>query len=207
MIKVKICGITNLRDALASINAGCDAIGFVFFKKSPRYIKPERARRIIIKMPKLTAKIGVFANQNEQEIKKIAKSCKLNILQFHGDESSEFCSRFKKYRIIKVFRIKNKNDLKNLFKYKVFAYLFDTFQKSKIGGTGKKFNWNLVKGISRFGRPVFLSGGLTSKNVNKAIKIVNPDWVDASSSLEQSPGKKDHLKVENFIKEVKQKEK
>ncbi|MDP3732357.1 MAG: phosphoribosylanthranilate isomerase [Candidatus Omnitrophota bacterium] len=203
MIKVKICGITNLEDAKASAGAGCDAVGFVFYKKSPRYIIPERARDIIKHMPSHILKIGVFVNAREKTIKRIAKLCRLNILQFHGTESLRFCSKFKDYRIIKAFRIKDKIDPRQIIKYKTFAYLFDTFVNSKAGGTGQNFNWKLVKHIDGLTRPVFLSGGLTENNVKKAIEVVRPDWVDVSSSVEIKPGKKDHKKIKEFIETAK----
>ncbi len=203
MVRVKICGITNLEDARASIDAGCDALGFVFYKKSPRYIAPEKAKRIIDELPKRIIKIGVFADDREKTIRKIAKSCKLNMLQFHGSESPEFCAKFKGYKIIKAFRVRNRLDKENILEYKPFAFLFDTFVKSKIGGTGKNFNWELVRHIDGITRPIFLSGGLNENNVEKAIATVRPDWVDASSCLEIKPGKKSQEKIKNFVKTAK----
>ncbi len=198
-VKVKICGITNLKDALASIKSGCSALGFVFYKKSPRYIRPLRAKNIIDNLPGAIKKVGVFVNTEEKEILRIARLCRLDMLQFHGNESPEFCARFKDHKIIKAFRIKDKLDLKNIAKYKTFAYLFDTFTVTKMGGTGKKFNWELIKHMGDSKRPLFLSGGLNEKNVRQAIEVVRPDWVDVSSSLEAAPGRKDHRKVKRFI--------
>lgn len=201
MVKVKICGITNLEDAEAAIEAGCNALGFVFYKKSPRYIEPKEARDIVRNLPKKVIKIGVFVNAKEEEIRKIAKLCQLYMLQFHGDESPGFCKKFSDYKIIKAFRVKDKIDLKNILRYKTFAYLFDTYVKSKAGGTGKKFDWRLIRHIIKeIKRPVFLSGGLKEKNVREAIKIISPDWVDVSSSVELKPGKKDIRKLKRFIK-------
>ncbi len=203
MIKVKICGITNIQDAKASVAAGCDALGFVFYKKSSRYIVPKKAKKIIDKLPKRIFKIGVFVNGTEKSVKDIAKSCNLDILQFHGDESPEFCRKFPKYRIIKAFRVKDSIDLENVLRYKTFAYLFDTFTKSNIGGTGKKFDWKLIRHIGKIKRPIFLSGGLTAHNVKQALRIVKPQWVDVSSSVESEPGKKSVKKVQEFIRVVK----
>jgi len=203
MVKVKICGITNLGDALASLNAGCDALGFAFFKKSPRYVNPDQARQIIEQLPASIVKIGVFVNAKEKQIKQIAKMCHLNMLQFHGEESPKFCDKFKAYKIIKAFRIKDKIDLKSLLKYKTFAYLFDAFAASRRGGTGKTFNWKLVTHFRDLKQPIFLAGGLNAKNVKKAIKAVHPAWVDTCSAVEKYPGKKDHCKVKEFIKAVK----
>lgn len=205
MIKVKICGITNAQDAKNAADSGCDALGFVFYRKSSRYIPPWKACDIIRNLPGRIIKIGVFANAKEKTIKNIAKSCGLDILQFHGSESPEFCGRFKGYRIIKAFRIRAKKDLSGILRYKTFAYLFDTFTGSKIGGTGRRFDWNLLGELGNLMKspPLFLSGGLSVKNVKAAIRAVKPDWVDVSSSLEISPGKKDHRKVKRFIEIVK----
>lgn len=203
MVKIKICGITNLEDALNSVNAGCDALGFVFYKQSPRYIKPEKAQSIIKQLPKDIIKVGVFVDAKEKAIKHIAKLCRLDILQFHGRESPDFLERFKGYKIIKAFRVKDKIDLAQIAKYKAFAYLFDTFVKSRAGGTGKQFNWELLSKLGNIRKPIFLSGGLNAQNVKRAIKQVKPDWLDVSSSVEIKPGKKDAKKVKEFIKVAK----
>lgn len=200
MVKVKICGITNLEDALVGARAGCDALGFVFCKKSPRYILPEKAKEITDSLPKRIVKIGVFVNAKKKEILRIAKLCKLDILQFHGDESPEFCSSFKNYKIIKAFRIKKDIDLKDVLRYKTFAYLFDAFVVSQSGGTGKKFDWDLLKYLEDVRQPIFLSGGLDAACVRRAVMNVRPDWVDASSSLEKKPGKKDKKKIKSFVR-------
>jgi len=217
MVKVKICGITNLEDAMAAVDAGCDALGFIFSKSSPRYITPRKAGEIIKRLPRAVIKIGVFVNAKEKYIKQVVRRLGLNMLQFHGEESAQFCRKFKHYKIIKAFKLpvgtglkpvptKNSLDLQNMLQYKPFAYLFDTYSPSQAGGTGKQFNWELVRHIGALERPVFLSGGLKSANVLKAIKSVRPDWVDASSSLESAPGIKDHHKVKKFIETVKKSE-
>jgi len=203
MIKVKICGITNLEDALCAVLAGCEALGFAFFKQSPRYITPEKAAKIIRCLPKHVIKIGVFVNAKEVSIKRIAKLCHLDILQFHGDESPEFCRKFKGYKIIKVFRVKDDIDTEEIKKYKTFAYLFDTFTRSARGGTGKSFNWEILSHLKGIKQPVFLSGGLSVANVRHAVKLAHPDWVDVCSSVELRPGKKDHAKVRKFIQVAK----
>lgn len=206
MVKVKICGITNLEDAQAALDAGADALGFVFYKKSPRYVSPGCAADIIKGkgLPKRIKKVGVFVNAREGRIRQIARSCGLDMLQFHGNESPEFCARFKGQKVVKAFRIKKRVDLQGILRYKTYAYLFDTFVKEKAGGTGKKFNWQLIRELG-LKRPVFLSGGLTERNVLKAIKEISPDWVDVSSSVETRPGKKDYKKVERFIRAAKDK--
>jgi len=203
MVKVKICGITNLEDALCAVIAGYDALGFIFYRRSPRYIAPRKAREITRLLPKRIVKVGVFVDMPAQKIKNIAKSCRLDILQFHGRETPEFCKKFKNYRIVKAFRVKDSINLAEVLKYKTFAYLFDTYIKAKLGGTGRNFSWKLLEGLKTIKQPIFLSGGLNSRNVSWAIKTVQPDWLDTCSSLEARPGKKDHDKVVKFIKRVK----
>lgn len=199
MVRVKICGITNLEDALICVKAGCDALGFVFYKKSRRYISPREAKKIIRRLPKNILKVGVFVNGKERSIKNTANLCGLNALQFHGNESPDFCKKFRNYKVIKVFRIKDRFDFSVASRYKVYAYLFDTFKRGKAGGTGSIFNWSLIRKAKKLNKTIFLSGGLNAKNVLKAMAGVNPDWFDASSALEEKPGKKDRSKVISFI--------
>jgi len=200
MVKVKICGITNLGDALNSVKAGCDALGFLFYRKSPRYIVPAKASEIIKHLPPHILKIGVFVNAKESRIRRIAQELKLDILQFHGNESPEFCAKFKGYKIIKVFRVKGSIDLERIKRYSVWAFLFDSYQKDALGGTGSEFNWELLCGITSYCKNIFLAGGLNPGNVRKAVKLIKPNWVDASSALEIKPGKKDPERVRDFIK-------
>jgi len=203
LVKVKICGITNLEDALASLFCGADAIGFVFYDMSPRYIDPQKAADISRILPKKIKRVGVFVNEKVSAVKKIARLCNLDMLQFHGQESPEYCRKFKGYKLIKAFRISHKEDLAGMSKYKTFAYLFDSFSRTKLGGTGRKFNWKILAKAVKIEPIIFISGGLTSGNAKKAIKLLKPDWVDASSSLESKPGKKDHKKIKKFIQSVK----
>jgi len=203
MAKVKICGITNLEDAQTAVKAGADALGFVFYQGSPRHILPFRAKQIIKKLPKRIVKVGVFVNAGGGLIHQTAEFCSLDMLQLHGSESPEFCQRFKNYRVIKAFRIKDKLPLKKILKYKTYAYLFDAFKRSKPGGTGTSFNWSLLAELKDAKAKIILSGGLTAKNVRGAIKKVKPDWVDLSSSVERKPGKKDPRKLKNFIRVTK----
>ena len=203
MVKVKICGITNIKDALCAAKFGADAIGFVFYKKSPRYICPQKARGIIKKLPKAIKKTGVFVNARHKTVSNIAESLGLDILQFHGNETQQFCKRFKNYRVIKAFRIKKGLNLSDLYKYDVWAYLLDTFIKNKFGGTGKSFDWNLLDSVKACKKIIFLSGGLNPKNVRKALSIFPAQWVDASSSLEEYPGKKDPNRIKEFIRNAK----
>jgi len=202
VVRVKICGITNREDAIASAVLGADALGFIFYPASPRYIAPKKLKRITALIPEKIIKIGVFVNAKEKLIKNIARTCKLNMLQFHGNESPQFCQRFKGFKIIKSFRIKDKLDLAEIAKYKTHAYLFDTFTKTKFGGTGKSFDWRLLKDIRKLKRPIFLSGGLNAENILEAVRIVHPDWVDVATSVEIRPGGKDYKRIREFIKKV-----
>ncbi|MEI6631744.1 MAG: phosphoribosylanthranilate isomerase [bacterium] len=202
MVKVKICGITNLKDARDAIACGCGALGFVFYKKSPRYINPKKAKEIINRLPTDIIKVGVFVNSPKAAIRKIAKLCSLDMLQFHGDEGVDFCSWFSSYKTIKAFRLKESLSLKDITTYRTYAYLFDTYSRKKFGGTGKTLDWKLLEGLRKIKKPIFLAGGLNEKNVREAVKIVRPEWVDLSSSIEVKPGKKDYKKMKSFIKEL-----
>ncbi len=204
MVKVKVCGITNLRDARNAIACGADALGFVFYKKSRRYIKPQKAGAIIRKLAKGIIKVGVFVDSPASEVCVIARQCALDMLQFHGNESKQFCAEFKGYKTIKAFRIKEKVRVRELLKYKTSAYLFDTYANRMFGGTGKAFSWKLLEGLNKIKKPIFLAGGLTAENVAAAIRMVGPDWVDVSSSVEARPGKKDHKKIKDFIEALRQ---
>lgn len=202
MVRVKICGITNLEDALLSYFARADALGFVFYKKSPRYISPAKAANIARILPKKIKLVGVFVDEKVSKVHNIAKLCGLDMLQFHGKETPEYCKKFKGYKVIKAFRISKKEDLGCISKYKTFAYLFDSFSKTAQGGTGNKFNWKILAQAAKMKPVIFVSGGLTAGNLKQAIKVLRPDWVDASSSLELKPGKKDYKKIERFIQAV-----
>jgi len=203
MLKIKICGITNFSDALSACKLGTDLLGFIFYKRSPRYIFPRKAKRIIQKLPPNIKKVGIFVNEDIDKVKRISKYLRLDFLQFHGKESACYISKFKDYRIIKTFRIKDKKSLKAISKYKnVDFYLLDTYVKEKLGGTGKIFNWNLAVKAKSFKNPIILSGGLNPKNVMRAIKKVRPFAVDVCSGVEKEIGKKDPKLLEEFIKKV-----
>lgn len=200
--KVKICGITRLEDALFAQGLGADALGFVFYPLSPRSIRTDNAKTIISHLNKKVVKVGVFVNPGAAEVKRIARLCQLDILQFHGEETPDFCRGFLSYPIIKAFRVKDESSLSRLSDYGgVDYYLFDAFSQNSLGGTGSKFNWELLKS-AKIDKPFFLSGGLTPKNVAGAIKTVCPVWVDVSSGVEKSPGIKDRKKIRDFIYSV-----
>ncbi|PIQ88853.1 MAG: phosphoribosylanthranilate isomerase [Candidatus Omnitrophica bacterium CG11_big_fil_rev_8_21_14_0_20_42_13] len=199
MMRVKICGITNLEDALCADNAGADALGFIFYKKSPRCINARRAGAIIKRLSPFISCVGVFVNEKEREVKRAAEFCNLNLLQFHGDETPDYCARFRRYKTIKAVRIEKRSDLFNIKRYNTNAVLLDTFCKGAFGGTGRVFDWNFL-GKIKFDIPIILSGGITLQNAPLAIKLTKCYAVDASSGLEEYPGKKNHKLIKEFVR-------
>ncbi len=204
MVRVKICGITEKDDAFKAVKFGADALGFVFYKKSPRYLSASRARNIIEVLPPLVTTVGVFVNDRLGAISDIASFCGLNVVQLHGDEDHHYCHRLKRYnfKIIKAFRVDAAFDFEQVKKYDVDGFLFDAFQEDAYGGTGKSFNWELLRKAD-LKVPFILSGGLTQENVMEAVQCVKPYGVDVSSGVELEPGKKDHRKMMAFIQNAK----
>jgi len=202
MTHVKICGITNKPDAIAAAQLGVDMLGFVFYKKSKRYVEPRVAEDIANELPPSVAKVGVFVDEDKDVVLKIAEDVGLDLLQFHGSETPEYCGYFKgRFKVIKAFRLKDKKDLKKINDYDVDFYLLDTFRPDTAGGTGSAFDWKISKDFE-FLRPVILSGGLNPSNVEAAIKDVAPYGVDVSTGVEASPGKKDPELVKKFVENV-----
>jgi phosphoribosylanthranilate isomerase len=201
MVKIKICGITNLDDALASVEYGADALGFVFYSGSPRFITPDGAGEIILRLPPYTTTVGVFVDEKPEEVQRVMRHAGLDIAQFHGYEPPEACSIAG--RIIKAFRVKDLNDLEPLKHYRVSAFLLDAYTPDKLGGTGQIFNWDIALDAKQFGR-IILAGGLTPENVAKAIHWVHPYAVDVSSGVEEKKGKKDLKKLRLFIRNARE---
>jgi phosphoribosylanthranilate isomerase len=199
---VKICGITNIADGLAAAEAGADAIGLMFHEASPRHVTMQVAAEIVRQLPPFIIKVGVFADPPEELVLRAIGDCGLNLAQFHGNETPEFCGLFP-VMTIKAFRIQNADSLKALPAYHTDAWLLDAYVKDKLGGTGAKFNWDLAIEAQKLGRLIFLAGGLTPENVGEAVHKVHPYAVDVSSGVESAPGKKDHDKVRAFIKAAK----
>jgi len=199
--RVKICGITRLEDALLAVSLGAHALGFIFFKKSPRYISPETAKDIIQFLPPFVQTVGVFVNEKAEVIRKTAQFCGLNLIQLHGNESPDFCVELG-LPCIKAFRIKDEESLKSLpsYKGKVKAWLLDTYKKDLPGGTGETFNWDLAIRAKTYGVPVILAGGLGPDNIEAAIKTVQPYAVDVNSGIEVSPGVKDKELIERLFR-------
>ncbi|MDA8090309.1 MAG: phosphoribosylanthranilate isomerase [Nitrospiraceae bacterium] len=202
MVKVKICGITNYDDALAAAEFGADALGFVFYKKSPRYISPEKAGEIISRIPPFVATVGVFVDEEKKRIERIMEQAGLDAAQFHGNEPPEACIIPK--RTIKAIRVKELTDLEPMKEYKVGAFLLDTYTPEAPGGTGQIFNWSIALDAKVTGVRIILAGGLTPDNVAQAILMVKPYGVDVSSGVELEKGIKDHEKMRLFIHRAKE---
>ena len=198
MFRVKICGITNEEDALKAAYYGAWAVGFIFHKRSPRYVSPSKVRTIVESLPPFVTPVGVFLDHSEHAVRDICRLTRISTVQFHGEESPGFCKRFKNFKIIKAFRVMDFFNFRSVLQYKVDAYLFDTFSETAAGGTGKTFNWDLLKGQA-FDRPVILSGGLNPANVRQAVEAVRPYAVDVASGVEKSPGIKDHRQMKAFL--------
>jgi len=199
-IKVKICGMTQLKDALFAVEQGVDAVGFIFYKKSPRAVTMKTVREIITKLPPLVDTVGVFVNESAERLNKIADYCGLDLVQLHGEESPAFCRKIHR-RVIKAFRVKDLQSIKQLEKFPVSGFLLDTFSDDLHGGTGKTFDWNLALPAKKMG-PVILAGGLTPRNIIQAVRQVRPYGVDVCSGVEKSPGIKDLEKVRAFLRNI-----
>jgi phosphoribosylanthranilate isomerase len=199
--QVKICGVTNVADALAAAGAGADLIGLNFYEKSPRYVTLATAAEISRALPPFVQRVGVFVNPAEDLVMRAIAGCGLNLLQFHGDESSDFCTQFG-LMSLKAIRVRDEKTLETMANYHTDAFLLDAYSPANLGGTGEKFNWELAVAAQKFGKPIFLAGGLTAENVAEAVKQVRPFAVDVSSGVESAPGKKDHAKVRAFIQAV-----
>lgn len=197
-VKVKICGVTNVADALAAAEAGADMIGLNFYEGSPRHLTLPQAVEIHRALPPFVLRVGVFVNPAADLVMRALGECGLSLLQFHGDEPSEFCTQFGAMSL-KAFRIQDAESLTALENYQTDAFLLDAHSKSGLGGTGEKFNWDLAVAAQKFGKPIFLAGGLTPENVADAVRQVQPFAVDVSSGVESAPGKKDAAKVRAFI--------
>ena len=200
--RVKICGLTSVADALAAAEAGADMIGLMFYEASPRQVTLAQAAEISRALPPFVLRVGVFVNPEAALVTRAMAECNLNLLQFHGDESPAFCTQFGLMNM-KAFRIRDAASLAPLAEYQTDAFLLDAHAKAGLGGTGETFNWELAVAARKFGKPIFLAGGLTPENVAAAVTQVRPFAVDVSSGVESAPGKKDAAKMRAFIQAVK----
>jgi len=198
-LKIKICGITNLEDALLCEESGADALGFIFYRESKRFISPKNAAEIIKKLSPFTMKVGVFVNEYPEIVNEIAVNLKLNSVQLHGDELPEAASQIN-IPVIKSFRINNDFDFSMLDRFKNVSYLLDSFSKGNYGGTGKNFNWEIIP--KEILSSVILAGGISSENIEYIHKNIKPAAVDISSSVEKKPGRKDREKVKELFYKI-----
>ncbi len=202
MVKIKICGITNKKDAIAAAGLVPDMIGFVFYKQSKRYVEPRIVRDIVNELPPSLVKVGVFVDLEKDKVLEIAGECSLDMLQFHGDETPGYCAGFEgSHKVMKAFRIKDRDSLKRINDYDTDFYLLDSYSSGEMGGTGQKFDWKMIETFE-FLKPVILSGGLRPDNVYDAIERFSPYGVDVSSGVEASPGKKDVVLMKKFVESV-----
>jgi len=203
MLPVKICGITNPEDGLHAAELGADYIGFLFYDKSPRYITPEQGRDISRKVTNVK-KVGLFVNETPEQVRKIAESVGLDVLQFHGDESPDYCRAFQDWQVWKAIRVKNAESLVVLPNYdSIDAFVLDTHVDGAVGGTGKTFDWKLAIQAKEYGKRIILAGGLDAANVREAIAQVRPFAVDACSGTEVTAGKKSYDKLKAFLTAIK----
>jgi phosphoribosylanthranilate isomerase len=213
---IKICGITNEDDALAAVNAGADALGFVLWPHSKRFVTVEAAARITELVARHVQRVAVLVNPSREEVERLLAAGAFDTLQLHGEETPEFCAQWKgRAKVWKAFRVTvaaslrdamagfgaSRNDATTVSV--VDAVLLDSYSPTSHGGTGKTFDWSLVREAKKLGRPVILSGGLTPANVREAVAAAQPDGVDVSSGVELSPGRKDHERVREFIRNAK----
>ena len=202
MTYIKICGITNLEDALAAAAAGADMLGFNFYKPSPRYITPQKVHEIIKQLPTSVLKIGVFVNEELANVHRMMREAGLGALQLHGDEPPKYCDTFYGWYVIKTFAVTDTFDVEAARAYEVDAIMLDTKHNSLRGGTGRVFDWSVARQAALTIPELFLAGGLSPENVESAIKMVRPYAVDACSSLEDAPGKKNHERMRVFVNTV-----
>ena len=201
MVKIKMCGITNVDDARVAVEAGADALGFVMYRKSPRFVEPAVVKAIVAGLPPFVLPVGVFVNEEPDRVRTLMDECGLALAQLHGDETAPYCQDLGR-PVLKALRLKDRGTFLALAEFSgranVRGFLIDAFSDQAYGGTGQTVDWGLAQEVAQ-SMPVVLAGGLTPVNVAEAIARVRPYGVDVSSGVELSPGKKDHRKVKAFI--------
>jgi phosphoribosylanthranilate isomerase len=205
MVRVKVCGVTTLDDALVAAVAGADALGFNFWPESPRYLEPARAAEIVALLPPFVTAVGVFVNEPPRSVERMAQAAGVRAVQLHGDEPPQDVEMLAAtgLTVVKAFRVGRQFRAQTLKHYaSAGAFLLDASVKGKRGGTGKSFDWKKARGANRFGR-VLLAGGLTVENVAEAVQAAQPFGVDVCSGVESKPGVKDHARVREFIRAAK----
>jgi len=203
MVAVKVCGITNLNDARASLEAGAYALGFNFYPQSPRYIAPLQAARIIQQLPNSVLAVGVFVNELDSEaIQTVAKTTGIQAAQLHGDESPSFCKSLNDLFVIKALRVGDGFDPAGAARFETGAILLDALSAGVFGGSGKTLDWTVAARTKEFVHKLFLAGGLNATNVGQAIQTVQPYAVDVCSGVESAPGRKDPAKLSAFMEAI-----
>ena len=199
---IKICGITNLEDALLAAELGANALGFIFYAKSPRAIKPEAARQIIAQLPPMVLSVGVFVNEAAALVLEVAEMVRLDWVQLHGEEPPEYC-RFLSRNILKAIAVQDQSSLDRMKQYQgcVRAFLLDTHKSGQKGGTGESFDWSLAREAKKHGS-IVLAGGLNPENIAAAMREASPLAVDVASGVEAAPGKKDPARLRAFFQAV-----
>lgn len=206
LTKVKICGITNLEDALLSVKLGADALGFNFYPKSPRYVRPEQVRVILEQLPANILTMGVFVGPDQDTVEAIVRATGLTAVQLHGSENAKFVRRLRENIdsvVIKAFRVSNTFKAEDVLQFDIDAILLDAYSPNLHGGTGETFDWEIAKQVREIFPKIYLAGGLSHGNVRRAVTEVAPFAVDVCSSVESSPGKKDPELLKRFIAEAK----
>ena len=202
-MEIKICGITNISDARSAADCGADALGFIFYPQSQRYVKPMKAKEIIQTLPCEISKVGVFVNHEIQKVKEIVQFCGLDLIQLHGDEPPEYCAQFPMSSLIKAVSCRTEQEILELRSFPVAAILMDARDSRQYGGTGKNSDWRLAIRLKEM-HPFILAGGLNKENIRQAVQTVGPQAVDINSGVEISPGKKDPNKIREIIKIVRE---
>ena len=200
-VKVKICGVRTFEEAKTALDFGADALGFNFWEKSPRYLKPDVARDLVRRLPPFFTGVGVFVNEEPDRIREICDFTGLRVVQLHGDEEPEFGGLLGEAIIIKAFRVGESFDVNQLKGYPASAFLLDAKVKGEYGGTGQRFDWRIAIQAKQFA-PIILAGGMTTENVAEAIHSVQPFAIDVCSGVESAPGRKDLPKLREFLLEV-----
>ena len=201
VLKIKICGITNSEDAMVAVSAGADALGFIMYRKSPRFVEPSVARAIVAGLPPFVLPIGVFVNEDVSVVRTLMDECGFALAQLHGDESTSYSQNLGR-SVLKALRLKDRGSLLALAEFQgrvhIRGFVIDAFSDQAHGGTGQTVDWTLAAEVAR-SAPILLAGGLTPSNLAEAIRQVHPYGVDVSTGVEERPGKKDPAKVKAFI--------
>ena len=202
--RTKICGITNVEDALAAVAAGANALGFLLYRRSPRYVDPMKVQQIVAQLPPFVLPVGVFVNEEIKIVRDLMDTCGLALAQLHGEETAAYCRELGR-PVLKALRLRDRSTFLALAEFQgragVRGFVLDAFSDEAYGGTGQAVDWSLAKEVAQ-AATVVLAGGLTAENVGQALRAVQPYGVDVSSGVEVAPGKKDHEKVRAFLRAV-----